>query len=120
MLKHELERVWITSDEKKFLCIDDALNHEEMQQDKRAIIEKEENKVTNINEIFLRVLNRNNWGLYFKGEPITLIPTNDDSTVYKVNEVKFDKLVEELEKELENNCQENTQEKPTEDWSSNG
>ena len=120
MLKHELEIVWITSDEKKLLCIDDALNHEEMQQDKRAIIEKEENKVTNINEIFLKVLNRNNWGLYFKGEPITLIPTNDDSTVYKVNEVKFDKLVEELEKELENNCQENTQGKPTEDWSSNG
>jgi len=120
MLKHELERVWITSDEKKFLCIDDALNHEENQEDKRAIIQKEENKVTNINETFLRVLNRNNWGLYFKGEPITLIPTSDDSMVYKVNEVKFDRLIEELKKELENNCQENTREEPTDNWSSNG
>ena len=76
MLKHELERVWITSDEKKFLCIDDALNHEENQEDKRAIIQ--------------------------------------------VNEVKFDRLIEELKKELENNCQENTREEPTDNWSSNG
>ena len=116
-LKHELERVWITSDEKKFLRIDDALKHEETIEKKRAIIQKEEDKVTEIHKLFLKVLNRNNWGLYFKGEPISRIPTNDDSMVYKVNEVKFERLIEEIQKILENNCQENEQEKPTEDWS---
>ena len=116
-LKHELERVWITSDEKKFLRIDDALKHEETIEKKRAIIQKEENKVTEIHKLFLKVLNSNNWGLYFKGEPISRIPTNDDSMVYKVNEVKFERLIEEIQKILENNCQENEQEKPTEDWS---
>ena len=116
-LKHELERVWITSDEKKFLRIDDALKHEETIEKKRAIIQKEEDKVTEIHKLFLKVLNRNNWGLYFKGEPISRIPTNDDSMVYKVNEVKFERLIEEIQNILENDCQENEQEKPTEDWS---
>ena len=119
-LKHELERIWITSDEKKFLRIEDALKHEETLEKKRAIIQKEENKVTEIHKLFLKVLNSNNWGLYFKGEPISRIPTNDDSMVYKVNEVKFERLIEEIQNELENDCQENEQEKPTEDWSSNG
>jgi len=119
-LKHELDRVWITSDEKKFLRIEDALKHEETFEKERAIIQKEEDKVTEIHKLFLKVLNRNNWGLYFKGEPITLIPTNDDNMVYKVNEVKFDRLIEEIQNILENDCQENEQEKPTEDWSSNG
>ena len=116
-LKHELERVWITSDEKKFLRIDDALKHEETIEKKRAIIQKEEDKVTEIHKLFLKVLNSNNWGLYFKGEPISRIPTNDDSMVYKVNEVKFERLIEEIKNILENDCQENEQEKPTEDWS---
>ena len=116
-LKHELDRIWITSDEKKFLRIDDALKHEETLEKKRAIIQKEENKVTEIHKLFLKVLNSNNWGLYFKGEPISRIPTNDDSMVYKVNEVKFERLIEEIQNTLESNCQENEQEKPTEDWS---
>ena len=116
-LKHELRRIWITSDEKNFLRIDDALKHEETLEKKRAIIQKEEDKVTTIHKIFLKVLNRNNWGLYFKGEPISRIPTNDDSMVYKVNEVKFERLIEEIQNILENDCQENEQEKPTEDWS---
>ena len=119
-LKHELDRIWIASDEKKFLRIEDALKHEETLEKKRAIIQKEEDKVTEIHKLFLKVLNRNNWGLYFKGEPISQIPTNDDSMVYKVNEVKFERLIEEIQNELENDCQENEQEKPTEDWSSNG
>jgi len=119
-LKHELERIWITSDDKKFLRIDDALKHEETLEKKRAIIQKEEDKVTEIHKLFLKVLNRNNWGLYFKGEPISRIPTNDDSMVYKVNEVKFERLIEEIQNILENDCQENKKEKPTEDWSSNG
>ena len=119
-LKHELRRIWITSDEENFLRIDDALKHEETLWEKRAIIQKEEDKVTEIHKLFLKVLNRNNWGLYFKGEPISGIPTNDDSMVYKVNEVKFERLIEEIQNILENDCQENEQEKPTEDWSSNG
>ena len=116
-LKHELDRIWITSDEKKFLRIDDALKHEETLEKKRAIIQKEEDKVTEIHKLFLKVLNSNNWGLYFKGEPISRIPTNDDSMVYKVNEVKFERLIEEIQNILESDCQENEQEKPTEDWS---
>jgi len=117
MLKHELERIWITSDEKKFLRIDDALKHEETLEKKRAIIQKEENKVTEIHKLFLKVLNSNNWGLYFKGEPITLIPTSDESMVYKVNEVELEKLTDEVQAILENNCQEDTKGNQTGNWS---
>jgi len=103
MLKHELTRVWLTSDDKRFLCIDDALNHEEKLEKKRAIIEKEEDEMDNIKATILKVLNSNNWGLYFKGEPITLIP-----------------LTDEVQAILEDNCQEDTQENQTGNWSSNG
>ena len=72
--------------------------------------------MTDIHKLFLQILTTNNWGIYFKGEPLQVIPTNDSTTVYKVNEVNIDMLFEEIQKqfdELENNCQKNTEEKPT-------
>ena len=40
MLKQELAIVWLTSDDKKFLCIDDALNYEEKLEKKLIKAEK--------------------------------------------------------------------------------
>ena len=60
-------------------------------------------------EILSKVLSRNEWGIFFKGEPIEGFPTQDGMKVYKVNEIASDRLFDAIEKEItqtENQCQE--------------
>ena len=52
-----------------------------------------------IYEILSKVLSENEWGIYFKGEPIEGFPTQDGMRVYKVNEVSSDRLFDAIEKE---------------------
>jgi hypothetical protein len=105
LLKTEIQRVYLTTDDKMFLDVEDALQHEESLEKKRAIIKKKEETVNKINELFLKVLNNNNWGLYFKGEPMQSIPMSDGGKVYKVNEVKVEQVYEEIQKEIESDWQ---------------
>ena len=60
-------------------------------------------------EILSRVLSRNEWGIFFKGEPIEGFPTQDGMKMYRVNEVASERLFDAVEKEItqmENQCQE--------------
>ena len=60
-------------------------------------------------EILSKVLSENEWGIFFKGEPIEGYPTQDGMKMYKVNEVASDRLYDAIEKEIiqtENQCQE--------------
>ena len=118
LLKTEIQRVYLTTDDKIFLDVEDALQHEESLEKKRAIIKKKEETVNKINELFLKVLNNNNWGLYFKGEPMQSIPMSDGGKVYKVNEVKVEQVYEEIQKEIESDWQK--QNEQTNNKSSNG
>jgi len=118
LLKTEIQRVYLTTDDKMFLDVEDALQHEESLEKKRAIIKKKEETVNKINELFLKVLNNNNWGLYFKGEPMQSIPMSDGGKVYKVNEVKVEQVYEEIQKEIESDWQK--QNEQTNNKSSNG
>ncbi len=59
-------------------------------------------------EILSKVLSENEWGIFFKGEPIEGYPTQDGMKMYKVNEVASDRLYDAIEKEIiqtENQCQ---------------
>ena len=118
LLKTEIQRVYLTTDDKMFLDVEDALQHEESLEKKRAIIKKKEETVNKINELFLKVLSNNNWGLYFKGEPMQSIPMSDGGKVYKVNEVKVEQVYEEIQKEIESDWQK--QNEQTDNKSSNG
>ena len=118
LLKTEIQRVYLTTDDKIFLDVEDALQHEESLEKKRAIIKKKEETVNKINELFLKVLSNNNWGLYFKGEPMQSIPMSDGGKVYKVNEVKVEQVYEEIQKEIESDWQK--QNEQTDNKSSNG
>ena len=63
-----------------------------------------------IYELLSKVLSKNEWGIYFKGEPIEGFPTQDGMRVYKVNEVSSDRLFDAIEqesKQMENECQGN-------------
>ena len=61
-----------------------------------------------IYELLSKVLSKNEWGLFFKGEPMEGHPTQDGMRVYRVNEVSSDKLFDAIEQEsklMENECQ---------------
>ena len=104
-LKTELEHVYVTSDNKKFLDREIALIHE------LEIVENKDNKIKedemdiNINNLFLKLLANNDWGLYFKKEPLQSLPVQDGHKMYKINEVSIDSLHEAVMKEIENERQ---------------
>ena len=61
-----------------------------------------------IYEMLSKILSENEWGLFFKGEPIEGFPTQDGMRVYRVNEVSSDKLFDAIKHEsrlMENKCQ---------------
>lgn len=37
-------------------------------------------------------LQKNNWGIYFKGQPLTEMPVNGEGNIYKLNDVSIDEL----------------------------
>ena len=51
---------------------------------------------TNIAELVCEVLKSKKWGIFFKNEPVQSLPVQDSTTLYKVNEVKEDTLVQAI------------------------
>ena len=69
---------------------------------------------TDIAEIVLKILEKNRWGIYFKSEPMQVLPVKDSSsTLFKFNEVSLDEFEQSIksqidkESERSNECQEN-------------
>lgn len=108
MIKTELTTVYLTSNQKKFLNLNDALGCELGEEKKREVIKKKKEEIMKIYELLAQVLKKNDWGIFFKGEPIEGYPTQDGVKMYKVNEIAPDRLFESIESEaiqLENECQ---------------
>ena len=68
----------------------------------------------NIADMVLEVLQKNRWGIYFKSEPMQVLPVKESSTtLFKVNEVNIDEFEQaiksQIDKEAESNkeCLEN-------------
>ena len=67
-----------------------------------------------IARLVLDVLKENRWGIYFKSEPMQVLPVKDSSsTLFKVNEVNLDEFEQTIksqidkESERSSKCQEN-------------
>ena len=100
-LKKELAIIYLTSDDKKFLNEYQAIIHESELEDRRKNDRRWEQMKTNIAELVLEVLKKERWGIFFKNEPIQALPVQDNTTLYKVNEVKEDALLDSIEQEME-------------------
>ena len=88
-LKSEVEHIWLTSDEKKFIEKEEALIHEyEIQKENKD----KDKKVMEIYDIIVKILSGNDWGLYFKGDPVVSLPVNQGEKVFKVNDVTLEEL----------------------------
>ena len=77
----------------------------------------------NIQQTILKILAENKWGIYYKGDPLESAVVQDGNTVYKVNEVSVDQIIDALrytENEREDKWEDNTQENRTDNESSIG
>ena len=86
-VKNELDTVYITSSGDRYLKEMDALCAEAQIQMVRASKEREKEKMMDIVELVQAVLRENNWGIYYKSNPMASHPMQDGSTLYKINEV---------------------------------
>ena len=56
---------------------------------------------TKIAEIVCEILKEKQWGIFFKNEPMQSLPVQDNTALYKINEVKKDELVDAFEQAIE-------------------
>lgn len=59
--------------------------------------------IVDVKQLIAEVLKRNDWGVFFKGEPIISLPMQDSNKIYKVNEVSMDKLMYSLDEFIKKN-----------------
>lgn len=100
-LKTELGHIYLTSKDEKFLSREEALIKElEILKNKEHKI-KEVKMNNNIYNLITKILASNDWGLYFKGEPLQSLPIQDGFKMFKVNDVNLDELHNAVMREVE-------------------
>ena len=111
LIKTEITTMYLTSDSKKFFDMDLALLHESELEEIRQQNRRWEQMKTNIAELVLEVLKKERWGIFFKNEPMQVLPVQDSATtLFKVNEVSHDQLVESIKNAMEQEVQERSNE----------
>ena len=86
-IRKGLDHVYIVSDGRRFLKYIDALYAET---ELRAGIENKlskEKEIMDTIELIMRILESQNWGIYYRNQPIQPLETQDGSALYKVNQV---------------------------------
>ena len=116
LIKTELAIISITTDSRRFLNEYKAIIHEANLEEKRKQHRSWEIMKQKIADMVLEILQKNRWGIYFKSEPMQVLPVKESSTtLFKVNEVSIDEFEQaiksqidrEAEAERSNECQEN-------------
>jgi len=93
--------MYLTSDGKKFFDENEAIMHESTL-DKLRIKERRWDKMkTKIAEIVCNIIKEKQWGIFFKNEPMQYLPVQDNTPMYKINEVKDDELIDAIETAIE-------------------
>ena len=109
-VKTELATVYLTTDDKKFLNQYKAIIHERTLEKKRKKERRWKEMINNLVELVCKVLSEKKWGIFFKHEPVQALPVQDNTTLYKVNEVKEEELVHAIKEAIENRMEERTEE----------
>ena len=99
-IKKELDTVYIDSSGKKYLDHIDALCAEaQIQKCKEAKLQQKQ-KIMDIIELVMQVLKSENWGVYYKNQPIQPLETQDGNALYRVNQVDEEQIETVIEKAL--------------------
>jgi len=102
----ELDTVYITSSGNKFLEEIDALCVEAQIQQEKKLQKRRRDKIMGIMKLVLKVLEEENWGFYYKNEPIRSLNTQDGGMLYEVNQVDLDEIERVLLNKLESTKEE--------------
>ena len=95
-IRSELDTVYITSDGRKFLKYIDAL-YSQSEIDKGIEIKlSKQARIMDIVKIVMDVLRHENWGVYYKGQPMLPLEMQDGSPLYKINQVDDDDIEKAL------------------------
>ena len=89
-IKKELDTVYITSSGSKYLKEMDALCAEAQIQQARQSKQKREDRMTKLVDILFDVLKENNWGVFYKTEPMQALNLQDGAPLLRINEVDED------------------------------
>ena len=86
-IRSELDTVYITSDGRKFLKYIDAL-YSQSEIDKGIEIKlSKQARVMDIVKIVMDVLKHENWGVYYRKQPMQPLEMQDGAPLYKINQV---------------------------------
>ena len=115
-ISKELETIYITSSGDRYLKEMDAICAEaQIQQAKESKERRKEKLMGNI-EAILKVLLEENWGIYYKNNPMRSLTTQEGGTLYEINTVDLDEVERVFLKKLntinegqEDNCTEHTE-----------
>ena len=100
-IKRELDTVYIDSggtrhlDYAKALCAEAQISMAE----ERKLQKKQ--RIMNIVELLMQVLKSENWGVFYKNQPIQPLETQDGNALYRVNQVDESEVGKAIETALE-------------------
>ena len=106
LIKTELETVYITTNNKKFLNQYQAIIHQSEIEDDKKKDRRWEQMKAELTELVCKILEEKKWGIFFKNEPMQALPVQDNTTLYKINEVKKEELVTAIDEAVEKNMTE--------------
>ena len=89
-IKKELDTVYITSAGSKYVKEMDALKAEAQIQQDRQSKQRRKDRMTKLVDILFDVLKQNNWGVFYKSEPMQALNLQDGAPLLKINEVDED------------------------------
>ena len=95
-VKAELETVYITSSGSKHLKEMDAIRAESQILQARESKEIRRKRLMNMVDILMEILKENNWGVFYKSEPMQTLTIQDDSPLLKINEVDSECIEETI------------------------
>ena len=99
-LQKELDNVYIDSSGKKHLDYTEALYAEIQLQVYEESKLQQQRKIMDIIELVMRMLKSENWGVYYKNQPIQPLEMQDGNALYKVNQVDESEIETRIEQAL--------------------
>ena len=91
-IQTELDTIYITSSGDRYLKEMDAICAESQIQQAQKAAEKRRKRMTDMVDILMNVLKENNWGVFYKSEPMQTLTIQDDAPLLRINEVDNDSL----------------------------
>jgi hypothetical protein len=91
-IKTELDTIYITSSGDRYLKEMDAICAESQILKAQEAKAKRRKVMTDMVDILINVLKENNWGVFYKSEPMQILTLQDGAPLMKVNEVDSDSL----------------------------